>query len=197
MDFKEGFKGHPGIKWVGQEPFEVTNWDPSQMAKVISALIAKYPKIDGMFADLSGPILTSGAFPRANRPLPLVGGEDANVFGCTWEKMHKEDPKSTFQFTTSSAEQWNIRLAIEWAIASAAGGKVDQPLIITDTKGVKHTVANPGEKIVKNFVMDEFVEGRNLLPQGAARVGGQRNEPHNQADPRLVERRSLTFRTCV
>ena len=82
------------------------------MAKVIGALIAKYPKIDGMFADLSVPILTSGAFPRAGRDLPLVGGEDANGFGCTWEKLHEKDPKSTFEFTTSSAEQWNIRLAI-------------------------------------------------------------------------------------
>jgi ribose transport system substrate-binding protein len=128
------------------------------MATVMSALIAKYPQIDGIFADLSGPVLTSGAFPRANRPLPLIGGEDANVFGCTWEKLQKEDSKNPFQFTTSSAEQWNIRLAIQWAIASAAGGKVDQPLIITDTKGLKHTVANPGDKIVKNFTMDDSLK---------------------------------------
>ena len=34
---KDAFKGHPGMKWIGQDPYEVTNWDPSQMAKVISA----------------------------------------------------------------------------------------------------------------------------------------------------------------
>ena len=51
-----------------------------------------------------------------------------------------------------------------------AGGKVDQPLIITDTKGIKHTVANPGDKIVKNFTMDNFSEGRNLLPERVAGV---------------------------
>ena len=167
---KEAFAGTE-IKWIGQQPFEVTNWDPSKMATVMSALIAKYPQIDGIFADLSGPVLTSGAFPRANRPLPLIGGEDANVFGCTWEKLQKENPKNPFQFTTSSAEQWNIRLAIQWAIASAAGGKVDQPLIITDTKGLKHTVANPGDKIVKNFIMDNSLKGEiyclKELPESA------------------------------
>jgi len=88
----------------------------------------------------------------------LVGGEDANGFGCTWQKLHEKDAKSSFEFTTSSAEQWNIRLAIQWAIASAAGGKVDQPLVITDTKGGKHTVANPGDKIVKNFTMDDSLQ---------------------------------------
>lgn len=155
---KEAFKPYPGIKWIGQEPFEVTNWDPSLMAKSIGALIAKYPEIDGMVADLSIPILTSGAFPRANRPLPLIAGEDANGFGCTWEKLHKEDPNSKFQFMTTSAEQWNIRLAIEWAVAAAAGGKVDEPLVIVDTKGGKHVVAEPGDKIVKNFVMDNSLE---------------------------------------
>lgn len=167
---KEAFKG-TNIKWIGQEPFEVTNWDPSVMAKTIAALIAKYPKIDGMVADLSVPILTSGAFPRANRPLPLVAGEDANGFGCTWQKLHKDDPNATFQFMTTSAEQWNIRLAIQWAVAAAAGGKVDQPLVITDTKGGQHVVAEPGDKIVKNFVMDDSLKGvvfcDSRLPESA------------------------------
>ncbi len=75
-----------------------------------------------------------------------MAGEDANGFGCEWEKLHANGKKSTFQFTTTSAEQWNVRLAIRWAIAEAAGGKVDQPLIIVDSKGGKHTVASPGTR---------------------------------------------------
>jgi len=134
-------------------------------------LDCQIPKINGIFADLSGPILTSGAFPRSNRDIPFIGGEDANVFGCTWQKMRDENPSKVFQFTTSSAEQWNIRQAIQWAIAGAAGGKVDEPLVITDTKGVKHTVANPGDKNVKNFVMDDSLKGEiyclKELPESA------------------------------
>ena len=155
----EAFTAYPDIKWIGQDPFEVTNWDPSMMAKSMTALIAKYPKIDGIFGDLSIPILTSGAFPRAGRDLPLVAGEDANGFGCYWNKEHANGAKSSFQFMTTSAEQWNVRLAIDWAIASATGGKVDQPLVLTDTKGVKHVVANPGDKIVTNFIMDDSLKG--------------------------------------
>jgi ribose transport system substrate-binding protein len=60
---------------------------------------------------------------------------------------------------TTSAEQWNVRLAIEYAIAAAAGGKVDQPLVLKDTKGVEHTVAKPGDKLVTNFVMDDSLKG--------------------------------------
>lgn len=155
----DAFKDHPGIKWIGQDPFEVTNWDPSLISKSLTALIARYPKIDAVVADLSIPVLTSGAFPRAGRELPLIAGEDANGFGCEWNKLHADGAKSNYQFTTTSAEQWNSRLAIQWAIAEAAGGKVDEPLIIVDSKGGKHTVANPGDKIVTNFVMDDSLNG--------------------------------------
>jgi ribose transport system substrate-binding protein len=156
---KEGLKDCPNVKWIGQDPFEVTNWDPSLMSKVITGLIAQYPEINGLFGDLSIPILTSGAFQRAGRDLPLVAGEDANGFGCEWNKLHADGKKSSFQFMTTSAEQWNVRLAIEYAIAAAAGGKVDQPLVLKDTKGVEHTVAKPGDKLVTNFVMDDSLKG--------------------------------------
>jgi ABC-type sugar transport system substrate-binding protein len=152
-------KDYPDIQWIGQDPFEATNWDPSLMAKSITALISKYPKIDGMFGDLSIPILTSGAFQRAGKDMPLVAGEDANGFGCYWEKEHANGADSSFQFMTTSAEQWNVRLAVEWAIAEATGGKVDQPLVIKDTKGGEHVAANPGDKIVTNFVMDDSLKG--------------------------------------
>jgi ribose transport system substrate-binding protein len=167
---KEAFKAYPDIQWIGQDPFEATNWDPSLMAKSITALIAKYPKIDGIFGDLSIPILTSGAFQRAGRDLPMIAGEDANGFGCEWNKQ-KAAGEPKFQFMTTSAEQWNVRLAIQWAIASAAGGKVDEPLVVVDTQGGKHTVANPGDKIVTNFEMDNSLKGvvfcDSKLPESA------------------------------
>ncbi len=101
--------------------------------------------------------------------LPLVAGEDANGFGCEWNKLHADGKESSFQFMTTSAEQWNVRLAIQWAIAEAAGGKVDQPLVIKDTKGGEHVVANPGDKIVTNFVDGRFAEGRRVLRRRSCR----------------------------
>ncbi|AMX97620.1 substrate-binding domain-containing protein [Mesorhizobium ciceri] len=168
----EAFKDYPGIVQIGQKPFEVTNWDSSMVAKSLGALIAQYPQIDGVIADLSMGVVASGVFERAGRPLPLIAGEDANVFGCTWKKLHDADAKSTFQYTTNSAEQWNVRLAVRWAIAEAAGGKMDQPLVITDPNGTKHTVAEAGVKEVTNFQLEDSLAGTVFcnpkLPESAS-----------------------------
>jgi ribose transport system substrate-binding protein len=156
---KQGLKDFPDIKWIGQDPYEVTNWDPSMVAQATTGLIAQYPKIDGLFADLTISVLTSGAFPRANRNLPLLAGQDSNGFGCKWKEQKEKDGKASFEFMTTSAEHWNVRLAIEWAIASAAGGKIDKPIVVRDNHGGEHVVANPGDKLVTNFVMDNSLKG--------------------------------------
>jgi ribose transport system substrate-binding protein len=129
------------------------------ISKALTALIARYPKVDAVVGDLSIPILTSNAFPRAGTELPVIAGEDANGFGCEWQKEHADGKQSNYQFTSTSAEQWNSRLAVRWALAEAAGAKVDEPLIIVDSKGGKHQVAGPGDKIVKTFVMDDSLKG--------------------------------------
>ena len=49
-------------KFIGEQPFEVTNWDPALTQKVLSADIAKYPKIDVIVSDF-GPSLV-GALPE-------------------------------------------------------------------------------------------------------------------------------------
>ena len=132
----------------------------------LAALIAKYPKIDGMFADLSVSDPDLGRVPARRPELPLHRRRRRQRLRLHLaEDARRRTQTIDVQFTTSSAEQWNIRLAIQWAVASAAGGKVDEPLVITDTKGGKHTVANPGDKIVKNFVMDDSLKGRILRPE--------------------------------
>jgi ribose transport system substrate-binding protein len=156
---KEGLKDFPDIKRIGQDPYDVTNWDPSMVAQATTGLIAQYPTIDGLFADMTISVLTSGAFPRADRNLPLLAGQDSNGFGCKWKEQKEKDGKATFEFMTTSAEHWNVRLAIEWAIASAAGGKIDKPIVVRDNHGGEHVVANPGEKLVTNFVMDNSLNG--------------------------------------
>jgi ribose transport system substrate-binding protein len=111
--------------------------------------------------------------------LPVIAGEDANGFGCEWQKEHADGKQSNYQFTSTSAEQWNSRLAVRWALAEAAGGKVDEPLIIVDSKGGKHQVAGPGDKIVKTFVMDDSLKGVVFcdpsLPESAGNGTGLTN----------------------
>jgi ribose transport system substrate-binding protein len=109
-------------KFIGAQPFEVTNWDPTLTQKVLSADIAKYPKIDVIVSDF-GPSLV-GALPefkKSGRTIPALATSDGNVLGCFWQKNHKANP--TFKLFTVSTQNDHARLAIDWAVALATGGK--------------------------------------------------------------------------
>src|SRR3954466_1937732 len=109
-------------KFIGAKPFEVTNWDPALTQKVLSADIAKYPKIDVIVSDF-GPSLV-GALPefkKSGRTIPALATSDGNVLGCFWQKNHAKNP--TFKLYTVSTQNDHARLAIDWAIALATGGK--------------------------------------------------------------------------
>jgi ribose transport system substrate-binding protein len=109
-------------KFIGAQPFEVTNWDPALTQKVLSADIAKYKKIDVIVSDF-GPSLV-GALPEFNksgRTIPALATSDGNVLGCFWKANHKKNP--TFKLFTVSTQNDHARLAIDWAVALASGGK--------------------------------------------------------------------------
>jgi len=109
-------------KFVGAQPFEVTNWYPSLTQKVLSADIAKYPKIDVIVSDF-GPSLV-GALPeftKSGRTIPALATSDGNVLGCFWQKNHAKNP--TFKLFTVSTQNDHARLAIDWAVALATGCK--------------------------------------------------------------------------
>jgi ribose transport system substrate-binding protein len=109
-------------KFIGAQPFEVTNWDPALTQKVLSADIAKYPKIDVIVSDF-GPSLV-GALPeftKSGRTIPALATSDGNVLGCFWQKQHAKNP--TFKLFTVSTQNDHARLAIDWAVALATGGK--------------------------------------------------------------------------
>jgi ribose transport system substrate-binding protein len=109
-------------KFIGAQPFEVTNWDPALTQKVLSADIAKYPKIDVIVSDF-GPSLV-GALPeftKSHRSIPALATSDGNVLGCFWQKNHAKNP--TFKLFTVSTQNDHARLAIDWAVALATGGK--------------------------------------------------------------------------
>ena len=109
-------------KFIGEQPFEVTNWDPALSQKVLSADIAKYPKIDVIVSDF-GPSLVGalGEFKKSGRTIPALATSDGNVLGCYWQKNEKANP--TFKLYTVSTQNDHARLAIDWAVAIATGGK--------------------------------------------------------------------------
>ena len=54
------FKKHPGMKLLtGNKDWPVTNWDPATAQKVTAALLAKYPKIDGIISNYGTDALAS------------------------------------------------------------------------------------------------------------------------------------------
>lgn len=111
----------PKYTMVGALPFEVTNWDPAETQKVLTAAIAKYPKIDVIVSDF-GPSLV-GALPefgKSGRSIPALVTSDGNVLSCFYEDNKATNPN--FKLMTVATGNDNVRLAIQYAVAVATGG---------------------------------------------------------------------------
>ncbi|MDA7843799.1 substrate-binding domain-containing protein [Pontimonas sp.] len=110
-------------EFIGEQPFEVTNWDPAKTQEVLTAAIAKYPEIDIIFSDF-GPSLV-GALPeftKSGRAIPALATSDGNVLGCFWQES--QDAGNGFDMMSVATGNDNVRLAVQTAIALATGGVV-------------------------------------------------------------------------
>jgi ribose transport system substrate-binding protein len=137
---------HPNIKLIGQQPFNVTNWDPAKTQQVVTASLAKFPKIDAIAADY-GAAMDSAlpVFKQAGRPIPPIATEDSNQLACDWKKLKKTNP--SFELYTNSSQNWMVKTAIQDAIAKAAGG------------------TPPASLSVKNATAEDSVSGKPKAPQ--------------------------------
>jgi ribose transport system substrate-binding protein len=116
-------RDHPEIKFVGQTPYNPTNWDPAQTQKVVTALLAKYPQIDAITTDFGAALASSfGAFKQAGRKIPAVATEDSNQLSCDREQLLASNPG--FKLFTVDSQNWMVRTAIQYAVAKATGGKL-------------------------------------------------------------------------
>ena len=119
------FKKYPGIKLItGNTGFAVTNWDPATAQKVTAALLAKYPKIDGIITNYGTDALAAArAFQAAGRKLVPVAGADANGLSCLYKK-------SGTALATVSTRNWLGRIAARKAIAAAEGLPNTEPSLL-------------------------------------------------------------------
>lgn len=111
----------PEYVFVNQEPFAVTNWDPALTQKVLTAEIAKNPKIDVIISDF-GPSLV-GALPlfsKQGKSIPALATSDGNSLGCFWQDNKESNPD--FKLFTVATGNDNVRLAVQWAVALATDG---------------------------------------------------------------------------
>lgn len=124
LDELKGMKKELGdkYKFVNPAPFDVTNWDPSLTQQVLSAEIAKNPDIDVIVSDF-GPSLVGAlpVFKKFGKSIPAIATSDGNSLGCFWQENHKDNPK--FKLFTVATGNDNVRLAVDWAVAEATGGK--------------------------------------------------------------------------
>lgn len=132
-------------KFIGEQPFVPTNWDPALTQQVLTAAIAANPKIDAIVSDF-GPSLV-GALPqfeKSGRSIPSVVTSDGNVLSCFYED-HKAK-NADFKLFTISTENDNARLAVDWAVALATGGTTPTnkmfagPVFEDSVSGVPHGV---------------------------------------------------------
>lgn len=121
----EAVLNDPKWEFIGEDPFEVTNWDPALTQQVLSAAIAKFPEIDVIVSDF-GPSLV-GALPefeKSGRSIPTLVTSDGNVLGCFWQEKSPTNPD--FNLLTIATGNDNVRLAVQVAVAEATGGIVPE-----------------------------------------------------------------------
>lgn len=107
--------------FIGEQPFEPTNWDPALTQQVLTAAIAKNPEIDVIVSDF-GPSLV-GALPefeKSGRSIPLLATSDGNLLGCFFEEHKPDNPD--FELFTIATGNDHVRTAVQWAVALASGG---------------------------------------------------------------------------
>ena len=123
LDELKGLKSvlGPEYVFVNADPFEVTNWDPALTQQVLTAAIAKHEKIDVIISDF-GPSLVGAlpSFADFGKSIPALATSDGNVLGCFWTDNQAANPD--FKLFTVATGNDNVRLAIQWAVASATGG---------------------------------------------------------------------------
>ncbi|MDM0071523.1 substrate-binding domain-containing protein [Variovorax sp. J31P207] len=138
--WKKVFAANPGIT-VLEGPV-ISNWDPAYYQKVTTALLTKYPKIDGMYSDYGAGVMGSlRAFKAAGRPLVPVTGLDANVAQCFWVDNHASDPNYQVGFTSSWT--WIDRLALRKGLAAVNGIDSTEPSIVNVSLLVDSGSTNP------------------------------------------------------
>jgi len=125
---KEGLAKYPDINMLtGYDDWPVTNWDAALLQKTLTALLAKYPKIDGIINDSDGftGLGVLRAYEAAGKPLVPIATLEGNQFGCDYARLKPTNPN--LQYGTISARTWLGRVAARKAIAAVQGIENTEP----------------------------------------------------------------------
>ncbi|HET9894142.1 MAG TPA: substrate-binding domain-containing protein [Streptosporangiaceae bacterium] len=157
------FKKHPGIHLLGQQPYNVTNWDPAQTQQVVSALLSKYPKIDAVVSDFGTALAASfPEFQKAGRQIPVIATEDGNSLGCDWAAEHGKDPN--FKLFTVSSQTWMVEYAMRYAVALATKGKVPSSTVVPQQNYENSVTGDPNAPVCNKALPATAIMSSGLTP---------------------------------
>jgi len=140
------FKKYPGIHLLGQQPYNVTNWDPATTQQVVSSLLSKYPTIDAVVSDFGTALAASfPEFQKASRKIPVIATEDGNSLGCDYAQMSASDPG--FKLFTVSSQTWMVEYAMRYAIALATKGTVPSSTVVPQQNFENSVTGNPSKPV--------------------------------------------------
>jgi ribose transport system substrate-binding protein len=122
-------KQYPGIKIldnVSTKSWPVAGWSTAGAEKETSALLAKYPNVDGVIdmygADAIGDV---AAFNQAGRKMPPIITTQLNSLSCEWKK--DQGTSKAFSMADMSNRNWMGRLAVRQAVSAVNGLKDSIP----------------------------------------------------------------------
>ena len=165
VGWKPTFAKYPGIKVLEAEPVP-TNWDPAMAQQKTAALIAKYPEIDGIYSETTGPIR---AFLAAGKPVPAYVGQSLMDLSC----LAADHPE--FKMASIDAHTWMVRLALRKAVAAAEGIDEPEPSLITlpFTEDNTSKDAKLAVKCDKSMPMDSIPSSMLTKAQQVKALGGK------------------------
>src|ERR1700722_16716166 len=138
------FKKYPGIHLLGQQPYNVTNWDPATTQQVVSSLLSKYPTINAVVSDFGTALAASFTdFQKAGRPIPVIATEDGNSLGCDYSTMSASD--AGFKLFTVSSQTWMVEYAMRYAIALATKGTVPSSTVVPQQNFENSVTSSPSK----------------------------------------------------
>jgi ribose transport system substrate-binding protein len=140
------FKKYPGIHLLGQQPYNVTNWDPATTQQVVSSLLSKYPTINAVVSDFGTALAASfPEFQKAGRQIPVIATEDGNSLGCDYASMSASDPG--FKLFTVSSQTWMVEYAMRYAIALATKGTVPASTVVPQQNFENSVTGSPSKPV--------------------------------------------------
>lgn len=160
---KDVFAENPGMVLL-EDPV-VTNWSTAQYNTVTNALLAKYPKIDAIFADYGlGVMGALRAFQAAERPLPLLVSQDANELACFYLDNKANEPNFEYASINYSGP-WFTAWALRKGMAHVQGIDNLEPTVIQETLSEDSTDPNLPPKCFRDLPPDALPSNTTLTHQ--------------------------------